>query len=255
MNILRRRRRGLTLIELLVVLFILSALAGVAVAVLPNFQKRTHGSTSAVSIRSVETAIVANQSTRGAIGNGFDALNDGTVVPDYVGNGTTFTTGTLTVDQVGALNDIGISEVFPAAFASFALLEADPAAENATFDGHNYTAAVTFDDTTPMTLLTGAAITAVTDTFNLAGGTTPVQVVALGLGAKCTLVGAGQPFREAPVHTPGEGSAVTNYSRYCVLIGINADDEAFYIGTTCIDDGENLNGIAGNLGEYFESNE
>ena len=51
------------------------------------------------------------------------------------------------------------------------------------------------------------------------------------------------------------GSAATSYGRYVILIGYEAgaEPEAFYIGMTCIDDGENFNNISNNLGEFFEA--
>ncbi len=254
----RQFKRGLTLIELLVVLFILAAVAGVTLAIFPNFQKRTHGSTSAASIRAAATGVVANLVTRGEIGDNFDGLvNDpaGTgTVPDYIATSDGLTVFPLTLAELDALNDIGITSVFPAAFASFADLETDPVAESATFDGHDYAAPITLAVDTDVAVLAAAAVTQVVADFNL--GTAPDQIFAFGIGEGSTLVGSNNPFLETPLHTPGEGSQTTTYSRYALLIGYDAtDEEAFYVGVTCIDDGENFNNINANVGEFLEAAE
>ncbi len=243
------KRAGLTLIELIVVLFILAALAGIALALLPNFQKKTHGSTSAASIRAAESAITANLITGGVIGNGFDGLvTTGGAVPDYIGDGATFTA--LDPSSVSGLEDalaeLGITGVYPAEYADRdALITAEA---NATLEGHNYTAASLAN----VAELTGAGIAQVEDNYNLA--TTPSRVIAFGLGQECTLVGLNKAFKEAPLHTPGEGSAATTYGRLIILVGFDAaTEEASYIGVVGIDDGEFLNSISGHLGEFFEA--
>jgi len=247
----RRSQRGLTLIELLVVLFVVAATAGIAVGILPNFQKKAHGSTSAASIRGAETAITAALLTGGELGNGFDRLNDGTAVPDYIGEGPTFGTLAATTTILDALAELGITEVYDAAYADRAAVIT--AGANATFDGHDYTAPTVLAATDPLTTVTGAAADVV-DIYNL--DSTPSQIFAFGLGEESTLVGLNKAFKEAPVHTPGEGSAATTYSRYAVLVGYDAtvgEEEAFYIGITCIDDGTELKNIQGNLAEFYEN--
>ena len=241
------KRAGLTLIELLVVLFILAALAGVSLAILPNFQKKTHGATSASSIRAAESAITASLITGGVLGDGFDALNDGTVVPDYIGDGATFTIDAAPAAAVtDALAEIGITNLAVAAYDSRAsLLGADA---NATLDGHTYPPVAV----ATLTELTASGITQVENNYNLAVGTYD-NIYAFGLGQECTLVGLGRAFKEAPLHTPGEGSAATTYGRLVILVGYETGCEASYIGVVGIDDGEFLNSISGHLGEFFEA--
>ena len=121
----RKYQQGLTLIELLVVLFILAAVAGVAIGIVPNVQKRTHGATSAASIRAGESALTAELFTGGLLNGGFDGLVNagGTAIPDYVGETAAegFQLVTLDAAQADALQDLGIDEVHPAAADSLAL--------------------------------------------------------------------------------------------------------------------------------------
>lgn len=251
MNILRRRRRGLTLIELLVVLFILAALAGVAVGTVSNFQKKTHGSTSANSIRSADQAITAELITAGQLGDNFDALITAAgVVPDYVANANGLVPFDLSTDAdaAPALGELGITTIHPAAADTLVAL-----AGNATLEGHNY--AATIDVSAGADNIAALAPGAVTQTelnFNLATGQFD-QIFAFGLGERATLVGLNRAFKEAPLHTPGEGSAATTYGRYAILVGYETGGEAQFIGVTCIDDGENFNNVNRNLGEFFEA--
>ena len=83
-----------------------------------------------------------------------------------------------------------------------------------------------------------------------------IDIFAFGLGQESSIVGLNKTFKEAPVHFPGEGNAADTYSRYAILVGYDAtvgEENAFYIGTVCIDDGENFNNVQGNLDEYFEA--
>ena len=246
----RIQRAGLTLIELLVVLFILAAVAGVSLSILPNFQKKTHGSTSAASIRAGESAITANLVTGGVLGDGFDGLIVGGAVPAFIANADGLVPATLDTDSAGALNELGINNIYSAV--------ATP--DNATLEGHDYSTLVPVNDTATIAQISSAATatgTKLSDTagkFNIA---TPDQIFVFGLGEECTLVGLNRAFKEAPLHTPGEGSAATRYGRYAILVGYNGgtEPEAFYIGLTCIDDFENFNNITNNLGEFFEASE
>lgn len=250
-NTHRKRQQGLTLIELLIVLFILAAVAGVALSIVPNFQKKTHGATSAASIRAGESSITANLITGGELGDGFDGLITAVtagVIPDYVGETAAagFQVETLDADKLAALAELGITEIY---LAATDVLLAD---DNATLESHDYSAAVPLTATSTIAGLGADSILAVTDDFNLDAA--PDDIFAFGLGQESTLVGLNKAFKEAPLHTPGEGSAATTYARYAILVGYDdTDDEAFFIGMTCIDDGENFNNINNNLGEFFEA--
>ncbi|MDA7977900.1 MAG: type II secretion system GspH family protein [Pirellulales bacterium] len=260
MNAMRKsstlKKKGLTLIELIVVLFILAAVAGISLTFIPGFQKLTHGSTSANAIRNGQTAVALKFIRDGSLGTEFDGLiGPGGGVPDYVANSDGLIPFPTTAEVLAALNDIGITEVHPATADSFAdLLTAG--GENATFDGHNYTALVDLTTGTPVIAqLAPAALPAATFNFNLDAGQFS-NIFAFGIGEACSLVGTNGTFQEAPVHTPGEGSAVTSYGRYVVLVGYDAtvgEEEATYLGITCIDDGENFNNINRNIGEYLEA--
>jgi len=250
----RKYQQGLTLIELLVVLFILAAVAGVAIGIVPNVQKRTHGATSAASIRAGESALTAELFTGGLLNGGFDGLVNagGTAIPDYVGETAAegFQLVTLDAAQADALQDLGIDEVHPAAADSFAdLLTAG--GENATFDGHDYVNVTAVAAAAVLAGLGADSIIEVADQFNIDA---PDAIFAFGLGRESDLVGLNRSFKVAPVHTPGEGSAATTYSRYAILVGYDAAEaEAFYIGMTCIDDGEEFKTIDGNLAEFYEA--
>lgn len=249
-----QRQQGLTLIELVVVLVILAALSGIAVGVAPSFLQQTHGSTSANSIRNGENAINARLvSTGGVIGNNFDGLvTVAGVVPDYIAEAVAVVPFTVTAGgpEEDALAEVGITTYIPAAFDDFAALLAG-GAENATFDGHDYASGPQPVAGAQIAELTGPSLARFQDDFNI----DPAQftnVFVFGLGQESSLVGLNGVFKECPVHTPGEGSAVTQYSRYVVLVGFDGA-EAQYLGLTCIDDGENFNGINRNLGEFFEA--
>lgn len=251
MNILRRRRRGLTLIELLVVLFILAALAGVAVGTVSNFQKKTHGSTSANSLRSADQAITAELITAGQLGDNFDGLITAAgVIPDYVANANGLVPFTLDAAAADALGELGITTLHPAAQDTLAAL----APANATLEGHDYGATIDVTAATDdIAALAPAAVTQCEVNFNFTTGQFD-QIFAFGLGERASLVGLNRAFKEAPLHTPGEGSAATTYARYAILVGYEvASGEAQFIGVTCIDDKENFNNINRNLGEFFEA--
>jgi len=251
----KNRREGLTLVELLVVLTVIIAVAGIGVSILPNIQQRTHGSTSAVSIRDVEARIESNLFSGAGLGTDFDGLiaADNTI-PAFIGNANGFAaSGALDDDQVAALADLGITTYFQA--------NATPDDDNATFGGHNYgingANVQTISNTSQLAELPAAKVTEVSDAYNTAE---PENIFVFGLGQESTLVGLNRTFKEAPIHFPAEGNAATTYSRYAILVGYVDNDpanagggEAFYIATTCIDDGENFNNIQGNLGEYFEA--
>ena len=247
----RGRQRGLTLIELIVVLFILAAVAGIAIASFPGFQKLTHGSTSANSIRGVESAIAASALIGGQVGDGFDGLvTSGGLVPTFIANADGLDPFALTAAEADALNELGITSVFPAV-DSGTTPPALPADTNATLEGHDYTGAIAIATGSTIAELDATKVTDLIDDFNLTDPV-PTQVFAFGLGQECSLVGAQSTFKEAPLHTPGEGSAATRYGRYVLLVGYDGD-EAFYIGVTCIDDFENFNNISANFEEYFEA--
>ena len=254
----RKNQQGLTLIELLIVLFILAAVAGVTIGLVPNVQKRTHGSTSAASIRAGETALAAELFTTGRLGGGFDGLITATGdIPDYVGETAAegFQAVALTTDSVDALNDLGIDEVYEAAADSFANLLAG-GGENATFDGHDYTSTIAISGTNSIAALGATSVGEVEEAFNISGAYSDAgdQIFAFGLGSRSDIVGANKSFKLAPVHTPGEGSAATSYSRYAILVGYDdSEGEATFIGMTCIDDGSEFKSIDGNLAEFLEA--
>lgn len=248
----RKYQKGLTLIELLVVLFILAAVAGVAIGIVPNVQKRTHGATSAASIRAGESALTAELFTGGQLGGGFDGLiTTGGAVPEYVGEDGTAAAGfvpvTLDADSADALNELGIDLVYAATATTL------PADTNATFEGHDYGTTITVADGNDIAGLGATSITDVEETFNLDTGAYD-EIFAFGLGSEADLVGFNKSFKVAPVHTPGEGSAATSYARYAILVGYEtAGGEATYIGMTCIDDGSEFKTIDGNLAEFYEA--
>ncbi len=243
----RVKRAGLTLIELIVVLFILAAIAGISLTYFANFQVITHGSTSASAVRGLQTSVALNVIRRGFVGNGFDNLvHDADAVPTWIANVDGLVpSAALTADQVDALNGLGILEVYDAD---------STATENVTFEGHLLTPE-TLTTASIVGELSAAAQTVTALNFNYAAADFD-NVFAFGIGERCSMVGINGTIQEAPVHTPGEGSAATTYGRYVLLIGFNAADaEATYIGITCMDDGENFNNINRNLSEYLEGGE
>lgn len=246
----RGKRAGLTLIELVIVLFILAAIAGISLTYFGSFQKLTHGSTSAAALRAGQTSIALNFIRRGQLGDGFDNLVDTAgAVPGWIANSAGLVPVALDADQVDALGDVGIVNVLDATAG---------VTENVTFEGHGTPEALIVGSTVGE--LTAAAATATSVNFNFVDGSFD-NIFAFGIGESCSLVGINGSFQEAPVHTPGEGSAFTTYGRYVILVGYESpattggEPAATYLGITCIDDGENFNNINRNLSEYLEAGE
>ena len=103
----KRARSGLTLIELIVVLVILVGLGGLLVPVISNALTQTHVATCAQNFPEITNALLRMETTKGHYGDGWDTAVDENSV--HV-NG--LSVGTLTADEVIALNEVGIANVF-----------------------------------------------------------------------------------------------------------------------------------------------
>src|SRR5581483_6715007 len=116
-------RRGLSLMELVVVLFVLVALAGIVIPLLPNMVTKTQSATMATNISELNRAIQMYQANTGYFPDQWDALTDGTTIIDYMPNGESsggtaatqvggqLTQGTLTTEEVKALSKVGVANL------------------------------------------------------------------------------------------------------------------------------------------------
>ena len=244
-----RGRKGLTLIELVVVLTILVALGGIAAATLPNMLNRTHVATVATSLPTIDATIRQNiLLNSGQMGNNFDGLvttNLSGTPATFVNASGAYTTHALAGNDVGALNDLGITTLVPA----------DDTVANATFEGHDGAPKVLADGDNVCTL------SAPVDILPLVWNYTPVagaQYIVLGLGEQCSLVGAGDGafFAEAPLHAVDAHSerADNAYARLMLVVELTeagtANSEARYIGVGAPHP-DGIQGVATHLQEWY----
>jgi len=246
-------RSGLSLLELLVVLTILIALGGIVVSTLPGMLKRTQVATAASNIPEIDATVRrTSMLSQGKIGNRFDALVAGSDsldgnIPSYIGGAEAFETTNLSVADVGALREIGITELVPAAAATI----------NATYNSHDQTPVEIGSDSNVCSLSVDSAMTILPHDWNLEPAENAKYIV-VGLGEQCSMVGAGQQaaFSESPVHFSDsrEQSPDEMYSRYLLLVEIRSVDElksvARYVGAAI--PGQNgIHSVSRELEEYY----
>jgi len=218
------------LLELLVVLTILIALGGIVVSTLPGMLKRAQVATAAANIPEIDATIRRNATlAQGQIGNRFDSMIAGSDggVPSYIGGSEFFETGSLSPSEVEALQQIGITELVPAA----------EGVTSATFQSHDQLPIAIGNDSRVCSLSADAAATILREGWNFEPAENAKYIV-MGLGEQCTLVGGGPKaaFSESPVHFSDDRdqSPEQMYSRYLIIVELNsvADDTtvARYIG-------------------------
>jgi type II secretory pathway pseudopilin PulG len=246
-------RFGLSLLELLVVLTILIALGGIVVSTLPGMLKRTQVATAASNIPEIDATIRRTAMlSRGKIGNRFDALVAGSDsldgnIPSYIGGAETFETTNLSVADVGALREIGITELVPAAAETI----------NATYNSHDQTPVEIGSDSNVCSLSDDSANNILTQDWNLEPAENAKYIV-IGLGEQCSMVGAGAKaaFSESPVHFSDsrEQSPDEMYSRYLLLVEIKSVDElksvARYVGAG-IPGRDGIHSVSKELEDYY----
>jgi len=228
----QHRQRGLTLIELVVVLAILVALAGLIIGNFPSLFKKATAAVGANSIQDIARAVQFQSTVRNNFGNGYDNLTDnaGAVVYTKVANvGGAYCGGvisgvyTLTAEDVTALSALGLTTVYN---------PEDAVVDNVTWDAHGGLAAVS-----AVTLATGKKVAQVSaaNVGTALGGnalfndaTTGYTYIVLGVGSRCTLVGADKSLLEAPARTSATAGndAKTTYQRYGVVFGLSGTGTA-----------------------------
>ncbi len=246
-------RRGLTLIELVVVLTVLVALGGLAVATLPNMLNRTHVATVATSLPAVDSTLRQNiLLNSGQIGDTFDSLVDtdltGSVV-GFVNASGAYAEHTLAGNDVAALADLGITELVPAT----------DGVDNATFEGHNNTPVALADGLNVCVLAATEVDRILEEVWNYTAQT-DAEYVVVGLGERCSLVGAGEDafFTEAPLHYVDAHSerADNSYARVMIVIELadagTVDAEARYIGVGAPHP-DGVQGVATHLREWYSN--
>lgn len=246
-------RSGLSLLELLVVLTILIALGGIVVSTLPGMLKRTQVATAASNIPEIDATVRRSSLlSQGKIGNRFDALVAGSdsldgSIPSYIGGSEIFETTNLSVADVGALREIGITELVPAATETI----------NATYNSHDQTPVEIGTDSNVCSLSDDSATTILPQDWNLEPAENAKYIV-VGLGEQCTMVGAGAraAFSESPVHFSDsrEQSPDDMYSRYLLLVEIRSVDElksvARYVGAA-IPGRDGIHSVSKELEDYY----
>ncbi len=250
-----QRRPALTLMELVVVLVILVALGGIAVSVIPNLLNRTHVATVATNLPSVDQAVRQHMLLNsGAIGNNFDSLIVGTTnldgdVADFVNRSGSYAAYSLTANDVSALTGLGITHLVPA-----------QEGVNATFESH-LTGSVPLASGEKVCVLSDAdAIRILDEVWNKTPDTATTKYVVVGLGQRCTLVGAGEDshFAEPPVHFVDAHTerAENSYARIMLVIELanfgTPEAEARYIGAGAPHP-DGIQGVATHLKEYYSN--
>ena len=251
----KRWQSGLSLLELLVVLTILIALGGIVVSTLPGLLDRTQIATAAANVPQIDSSIRQNMILhQGRLGNRFDALITGSTsldgqIPTYIGGNEIFEAGSLTADEVEALQAIGVTELVPAA----------ENANNATYESHRQAPVPLETDSKVATINSAAQPDLIRRLWNIEPNKEDKYIV-FGLGDQSTLVGSGQSalFAEAPVHF--SDTQTTNprlmYSRYLLVVALTHPSEqqarARYLGT-CIPGPRGLETIAQALQEHYSN--
>ena len=243
------RRSGLTLIELVVVLTILVALGGIAAATLPNMLNRTHVATVATSLPTIDAAIRQNiLLNSGQIGDRFDSLIDNGAPVGFVNASGAYAAYTLAGNDASALNDLGLAELIPA----------DGSVANATFQGHQGTTPAAVETGASVCTLTSAKATEILSAVWNYDADANAQYIVLGLGERCSLVGANEDafFAEAPLHAVDAHSerADNAYARVMVIVELadagTTDAEARYIGVGAPHP-DGVQGVATHLQEWY----
>ncbi|MEM6552382.1 MAG: type II secretion system protein [Planctomycetota bacterium] len=214
------RRRGLTLIELVVVLTILVALGSILVPIIGNALTRSHVATCATNIPEISKALIFAQATSGDFGDGWTTgvFASGTVVNNsaliaFGGDGSdTLVAAVLTADEVSALNDLGITNVFE---------HGDPGSVDGwdvTFNSNLTT--TTLDTTTPIITLNAAQVSS----LNLPAAGAGEKYIWLGIDETWSLLGT--ITTEPPVHFGDTDGAYPNqvYSRFGAIFLLTEDD-------------------------------
>ncbi len=222
------RRKGLTLMELVVVMAILIALAAIIVPLMPGLLGRAERASRATNSQEVYKTVQLYQSMTSHFPNDWDALTDGTTTPlTYVGGFTGSTPPlaitALTGPQTNALRGTGINRL--------QLMATDPSTVTGADDTFS-----PYVDQSDRASASGALVLANNGTPNVvtltaagqfqlglsdnASTSTGVYVV-VGLGKRCSIIGAG--MNEAPVNYFDNAalSPDTRYSRYGVVFQVN----------------------------------
>jgi prepilin-type N-terminal cleavage/methylation domain-containing protein len=231
------RQRGLTLIELIVVLTILVALGSLLVPVVRGALARSHVATCATSFPEVTKMLLTTEVVGTDYGDGWTTGVDQTGTS--VNNATT---GTLTADEVDALNELGIENVF-----NHNTAEAD---YNVTFNAG--LTGVTLDDTTDVIVLTDPQAESI---YLQAAG--DEKYVWLGIDKSWTKLGDAAP--EPPVHFGDAEGALPHqvYSRFGAIFQVadaagDALDVAKFKRVSYTLDGEEFETADNHIGVHWQ---
>ncbi len=242
------RRRGLTLLELAVVMAMLVALVGILVPLLPNLIYQAHTANGATNISELQKSLATYYTCNFTYPDGYDSLllPAGTVPSSMMWMGSSvsnaikgaLTPYTLTAADVRSLKAAGIATVYNMADTS--------TGASATFPG-TVTPAVTLATGTKLLsvstdLLTGNVQDSdgnyVCGLVSPANADSTATYIALGVGANCTMVGAGNGgVAEPPIRGTPNGSSDLNakYGRYVAIFKVDSvnGNAATLVGCGC----------------------
>jgi len=238
----KARQAGMTLIELTVVLLVLIGLAGLMIPYVSGFVEKTHDSTGASNIQSLNNAMIRySVENYDSYPNKMDSLiqTDGIVYskmmnPDETGMMSYLENFTLTADEAKSLTNVGITTI----------MQMDEALDNATFG--NTAAEIPVAAGAKVAILRGAVLTSLSDIMGKATDSSGNYYVVLGVGDDSTITG--KTVADVPVHFAGRGdmSAALKYNHFvsvfevpkagghCDISNISAPFDA---GSIAADDG------------------
>lgn len=246
-------RRGLTLMELVVVLSVLAAVAAILVPLLPNLLRRAHKATDATQTSELSKAVQTYQAAYMSYPDNFDLLTTGTggfaaFLPEDDGNvfGGFVTSGTLTSDELGALNRVGIQFLQPLATTTTGSgfhPTMNPYPPGSTILTNQIT--VKSATNVNFAILNTTAITAANPSFLQAArlSDTTARFVVFGVGPRSSMVGT--IIQEAPTSVPQNKSFTpdTMYSRVGLVfkvsgVEVQRSERARLVAAVALEDDE-----------------
>lgn len=231
-------RKALTLLELVVVLVILVALAGVLVPMMPGVLGKAHTSSGATNIMELTKWIETYHAVNLKYPDQFDSLCAAaglySKLPGYATAGTAaggqITYAALTAEESSALYNVGITS----------LLGMNNSTTNATFEPYATAAdiAITTTSTPSVAIADTTRIEALFNPSNTTVASTAKYVI-VGIGAKCTALGAKGVMLESPVHFGDEAGAnpTDTYQRFAAVFDVSGTTARF-VGVVAIHGGQ-----------------
>jgi prepilin-type N-terminal cleavage/methylation domain-containing protein len=242
-------RKGLTLLELVVVLVVLVALAGLLVPMMPGVLHKAHTSAGATNIMELTKWLQTYHALNSKYPDQFDSLcdDDGlySKLPSNSSGaaGGQITYGALTATESSALYNAGITKLMGMAETT----------TNATFEPYDTgnDIPITTTSTPSVALADTARIETLFNPSNETPATSTTRYVIVGIGAKCTALGANGVMLESPIHFGDEAGAnpTETYQRFAAVFNVSSSPAKF-VGVVAIHE-KNLDSAAAPLKEFW----